>query len=327
MKKIYLTIFLSVFAFSIKAQNAELAKAYYNEAKIANEAGILEDALNFIGQAKKQLNNATNPDIAYLEATIRFKNDINLVKTKLLFEQFLRDSNEDDERRESIKSSLLEFENKFYTYENGNRIFLNYKIPEDQRINIIAGIKYEYDIIQDLFNKKGEKVARFTFVKIGDVPTFNLIHYIPKNNSVNYDLTNSSMQLLQQQQFLIEDNSLKCKIIFHKSTPIIEVTKRKFLEADYASNIKAFDGIIIPHEINESFLTPNLIEYIKLKMNLDESNQFGIYTVFEFPDKNLEYGNYFLSDDLQEIYRHKKGKKKYYKFNPSTFQWVKTKLK
>ncbi|GAB1309671.1 hypothetical protein KH5_23540 [Urechidicola sp. KH5] len=98
-----------------------MAKAFYKKAQMAYENENYREAINLIIETKNNLNGNTNPDIIYLEAKARYKNDMNINKAKSLFQSFLNEADEDDGRIQEVAGILVDLETSEEFYSNGLR--------------------------------------------------------------------------------------------------------------------------------------------------------------------------------------------------------------
>lgn len=296
-------------AFNGNAQNSELAREYYNQAKSYKQKGNLAETIRLIEMAKKNLE-STNPDILFLEATTRFESDINLNKTKLLLEEFIEKSKENDERRVVVNDILTEFRKPNFLYSNGNRTHKKLEVPET---TITNGIETKIHFSFILYNEDGNIVSSAGKISYNDDSLFTMSFGNDINNP-NQILKFESIENLNNGYCTGVLGGISSYYIYHPNIDMLTGKKARINQQD----IKII-------EYNNNSLSETLKRFLKENLNID-IDKIGIATKFKLTDVNTEYV-YELDENLKDIFRINIKKEKKYKFNPKLNKWEKVKFK
>ncbi|WP_452223863.1 hypothetical protein [Lacinutrix chionoecetis] len=135
MKKIILIITI-LSSNIILAQNITMAKAFYKKAQKEYENKNYKEVINLLEKTVENLNGETNPDIIYLEAKSRLESDINIRYSTALFQTFLKDADENDDRINEISEILVNITTSNNFYPNGQRKSL-VQLNPDRSKNIL----------------------------------------------------------------------------------------------------------------------------------------------------------------------------------------------
>lgn len=137
-----LFLVLSLTMSNLAAQDMIMAKAFFKKALKMYEEKDYSKTIELLEKAKENLK-STNPEIIYLEAKARYKNDNNITKTKKLLRKFLDEASPSDNRIDEVSSLLVDIEtsgNYFsngikkqhtVTYSNGNQFVKHYNMTGD----------------------------------------------------------------------------------------------------------------------------------------------------------------------------------------------------
>jgi hypothetical protein len=154
MKKYFLLLFITTLSLTSYAQNTEMAKAFYKKALQAYEDDNYEEALKLIEKTKENLNGNTNPDIIFIEAKARFENDLNINKAKDIFNQFLKESSDNDERRKEVSNILVDIETSDKYHKTGFIKLKKLKVNDNQYNNIYYRKDGIISKVNSFFNDK-----------------------------------------------------------------------------------------------------------------------------------------------------------------------------
>tara|TARA_R100001369_G_scaffold87661_1_gene123373 strand:+ start:262 stop:1365 length:1104 start_codon:yes stop_codon:yes gene_type:complete len=120
MKSTKLFIFSLMLGVACFGQNITMAKAFYEKAQKTFENQDYEQTKKLLNSAKKELNNNTNPDIIYLEAYSLYHTELNVNEAKELFNSFLEQVDEHDDRRNEVANTMVIIQSSENYHNNGN---------------------------------------------------------------------------------------------------------------------------------------------------------------------------------------------------------------
>lgn len=196
MKKLILVFILIGLSSSVKAQNVTMAKAFYKKAQKEYENKNYREVISLLAKTVENLNGEKNPDIIYLEAKSRYSYDLNINKTKALFNQFLKEADQNDDRINDASGILVEIETSDNYYDNGQikvfRGLTSSKRPYSKHYSQCYSDSNSYTLVYEETEKKYE----YREYVIGGIKMFGELlsnnevigQYLYKDNSTNMNL-------------------------------------------------------------------------------------------------------------------------------------------
>lgn len=301
MKKAIILIMLLCLSIGVAAQNVTMAKAFYKKAQIEYENKNYKEVINLLEKTVENLNGETNPDIIYLEAKSRYENDLNINKTKALFNQFLKGADQNDDRINEVSGILVDIETSDNYYDNGNKKTKSYFESDNKKVT-------EY-YLEKGFNYKTEKF-------INDELVYRL--YTGNNNGVYYAAALLDLEDEKHYSYKFFKGSVRNVFYFDKK-PVKFKTVKENIQVDeitisvnleFPIDPPSYVFLIDNGEVRQyySFNDDGVVFYMFEEFkNLDENK----YLVFCYSSKKSETASEIISlhsnGFVKEIYKESYG--------------------